>query len=222
MYDEHERRRIRRSAAKQVDATLKRGDLVKPDACEWCGTVPPEPRLLEAHHKTYSKPLDVEWLCRVCHFKADQKDGYDERYEGTKLSPKPVLTPAQRAGIETRRQQRALLLANRELALEATNSYKHPGSRWAFQEGWNDAQRKRPHELAGHYDSVQSRKAFRVGQEAWREYQDKPVGECRCDGGNHYCHEECLPPDEYDLGGEFDTTPETAWALAEGRAYDVP
>lgn len=43
-------------------AVLK-GDLVRPDRCESCGAA----RQLDGHHEDYSRPLDVEWLCRVCH-----------------------------------------------------------------------------------------------------------------------------------------------------------
>ena len=42
---------------------LNSGELVKPDACESCGTV----TRLDGHHADYSKPLDVMWLCRTCH-----------------------------------------------------------------------------------------------------------------------------------------------------------
>lgn len=41
---------------------LKSGRLVRADACEKCGH-----GTVEAHHEDYSKPLDVNWLCRKCH-----------------------------------------------------------------------------------------------------------------------------------------------------------
>lgn len=42
---------------------VKTGGLIRPDYCESCFTESP----VEGHHKDYSKPLDVEWLCRKCH-----------------------------------------------------------------------------------------------------------------------------------------------------------
>ncbi len=42
---------------------VKDGRLVRPEACLKCG----RRGRVEAHHADYSKPLDVEWLCRKCH-----------------------------------------------------------------------------------------------------------------------------------------------------------
>jgi len=38
--------------------------LVRPEGCEDCGGRSPH-----AHHKDYSKPLEVDWLCSSCHGK---------------------------------------------------------------------------------------------------------------------------------------------------------
>lgn len=40
-----------------------KGRVVKPESCESCSRSGD----LEAHHADYTKPLDVEWLCLVCH-----------------------------------------------------------------------------------------------------------------------------------------------------------
>lgn len=48
----------------QVKNALKSGRLVRPEACERCGTVTTR---LNAHHDDYSRPLAVEWLCTSCH-----------------------------------------------------------------------------------------------------------------------------------------------------------
>lgn len=37
--------------------------IFKPEICDNCCEV----KLLEGHHHNYSKPLDVEWLCKSCH-----------------------------------------------------------------------------------------------------------------------------------------------------------
>lgn len=42
---------------------VKKGKIKKPDKCEICGTK----CLINGHHKDYSKPLDVNWVCHRCH-----------------------------------------------------------------------------------------------------------------------------------------------------------
>jgi hypothetical protein len=46
---------------------VRTGRLEKPSDCSRCGAENVEPRLLQAHHPDYSKPLEVEWLCSMCH-----------------------------------------------------------------------------------------------------------------------------------------------------------
>lgn len=50
-----------------VNTAKVRGELV-PQPCAKCGHEP-----AQAHHWDYSKPLDVIWLCRVCHIAEHQK-----------------------------------------------------------------------------------------------------------------------------------------------------
>lgn len=57
----------RHKARRAVAAAIKRGALVRPAICSKCGG---KETFIEAHHNDYSKPLDVEWLCRKCHQKA--------------------------------------------------------------------------------------------------------------------------------------------------------
>ena len=44
---------------------VKAGKLIRPDHCESCF----KECKPEGHHKDYSKPLDVDWLCQECHKK---------------------------------------------------------------------------------------------------------------------------------------------------------
>ncbi len=46
-----------------VERAVAKGTLVRPDRCCICD----EKVKTEAHHPDYSKPLDVVWLCTVCH-----------------------------------------------------------------------------------------------------------------------------------------------------------
>lgn len=64
--DRYRRRRIdpeRRRDRRLVYKAVRRGDLLRPDACEQCGL----PCKAQAHHDDYPKPLEVSWLCRRCH-----------------------------------------------------------------------------------------------------------------------------------------------------------
>jgi hypothetical protein len=59
-------------ARRIVRSAIHRGDLVRPDSCERCGATP-GPGIdgrtrIQAHHADYSRPLDVEWICAMCHY----------------------------------------------------------------------------------------------------------------------------------------------------------
>lgn len=56
--------RIKHNAHVKVEAAVRRGDLVRPLACQICGI---SDRAIHAHHPNYAKPLDVQWLCAPCH-----------------------------------------------------------------------------------------------------------------------------------------------------------
>jgi hypothetical protein len=60
------------AAYDKVRHAVRTGKLVKPDICEKCGCTPPRRRdgrsLIQGHHhRGYSRPLDVRWLCHSCH-----------------------------------------------------------------------------------------------------------------------------------------------------------
>ena len=59
----------RRPTHARVSKALRAGKLTKPEACQRCGRA----SRLEGHHHDYSKPLDVEWLCKPCHAQADSE-----------------------------------------------------------------------------------------------------------------------------------------------------
>lgn len=53
-----------------VNNALKKGNLIKAEACVLCNSK----KKLEAHHADYSKPLNVVWLCKDCHIKIHRKE----------------------------------------------------------------------------------------------------------------------------------------------------
>ena len=44
---------------------IKQGKIIRPESCSECGKV----CTVDAHHRDYSKPEEVTWLCRACHKK---------------------------------------------------------------------------------------------------------------------------------------------------------
>ncbi len=55
-------------AGQIVRDKVQRGLLQKPKRCTECGKAV-EARKLEGHHPDYAKPLEVNWLCTICHGK---------------------------------------------------------------------------------------------------------------------------------------------------------
>ena len=52
-------------ARRALHGAIKSGELCRPDHCSSCKGTHRLP--IEAHHADYSRPLEVEWLCRDCH-----------------------------------------------------------------------------------------------------------------------------------------------------------
>lgn len=63
--------RFKMKARRQVRDAIKRGDLVRPSACQRCGAADAPcsdgRSYIHAHHHDYALPLDVEWVCAGCH-----------------------------------------------------------------------------------------------------------------------------------------------------------
>ena len=60
------RRDPRHLARCRLGMAVRRGIVDKPECCSRCDTRA-NGRGLHGHHHDYSKPLEVEWLCRPCH-----------------------------------------------------------------------------------------------------------------------------------------------------------
>lgn len=52
-----------------VNSRVKRGAMPRPDACTECG----KKGRVDGHHEDYTKPDEVEWLCRSCHMRRHNK-----------------------------------------------------------------------------------------------------------------------------------------------------
>lgn len=50
-------------ARKEVHRALKKGVLEKAKSCRICGLE----KKLEAHHMDYTRPLEITWVCSLCH-----------------------------------------------------------------------------------------------------------------------------------------------------------
>jgi hypothetical protein len=53
----------------RVNDAIRYGKMTKPSSCSNCGT---KKARIEGHHEDYSKPLEVIWLCKKCHYEADK------------------------------------------------------------------------------------------------------------------------------------------------------
>lgn len=69
-----EKKSSRYNLRKLTEAAINAGVLVKPKECSVCGRT----GRIEAHHPSYSEPLNVVWLCPKCHAKADMSRRIEE------------------------------------------------------------------------------------------------------------------------------------------------
>jgi len=60
--------KIKIAAREKVRRAILKGELI-PQACEICSNL----ENIEAHHWDYSKPLEVQWLCKEHHIIADRQ-----------------------------------------------------------------------------------------------------------------------------------------------------
>lgn len=54
-----------------LNTAVKQGAMARPAACATCGATGP----VEAHHVSYARPFDVEWLCHRCHMRVHHCGG---------------------------------------------------------------------------------------------------------------------------------------------------
>lgn len=68
---------IKQRARVAVRNAVRDGRMTRPTDCAACGTLCRP----DAHHTDYTKPLEVQWLCRICHTKAHGRYRSDLRGE---------------------------------------------------------------------------------------------------------------------------------------------
>lgn len=59
-----EEQKLKANCRSYLNVYLNRGKILKEDCCKCNSSTD-----VEAHHHDYTKPLDVIWLCRLCHLK---------------------------------------------------------------------------------------------------------------------------------------------------------
>ncbi len=72
------RNSIQGKASREVHLAVKYGLITKPTICNKCFMELP-PARIHAHHRDYSKPLEVEWMCAACHGKEHTGANYRNR-----------------------------------------------------------------------------------------------------------------------------------------------
>lgn len=56
-------------AHRTLNNAIRDGKITRPSICEVCF----EEGLIDGHHEDYSKPFDVDWLCKKCHKELHRK-----------------------------------------------------------------------------------------------------------------------------------------------------
>lgn len=67
----------KRTAHIRAATAIKQGLLIK-ESCARCGAT----QCVHAHHEDYSRPLDVVWLCKLCHGERHREINEERRNKG--------------------------------------------------------------------------------------------------------------------------------------------
>ena len=100
-----DRNAAKHNARKMVYNWVSRGKMVRPTNCQVCGIS----CHTEAHHKDYSKPLEVTWLCRNCHLAQHGKGPLKEAKTtpSTSVERSQLCLPGTVGPVEARRRKSA-------------------------------------------------------------------------------------------------------------------
>ena len=75
-----------------MEKALADGSLKRPWICSKCGkSVSQKGQLLQAHHRDYEKPLDIEWLCKKCHMKLHHSKSQNVKKDNSTFGLKRLL-----------------------------------------------------------------------------------------------------------------------------------
>jgi len=63
--------RDKNRARELLQYAIRKGMIIRPEICSECGK---KKKWIDGHHEDYSKPLEVDWLCRRCHKKREKME----------------------------------------------------------------------------------------------------------------------------------------------------
>jgi len=64
IYKSMEKHKDKMKARFKLNYNIRIGNIIKPSICPVCL----KKKKIEGHHEDYTKPLDVKWMCKQCHF----------------------------------------------------------------------------------------------------------------------------------------------------------
>jgi transposase-like protein len=85
-------------AQETLNYEIRMGRMKRPSDCEECGD---SSKKLHGHHRSYSRPLDVQWLCPKCHSAKHPQKG-NGKVGRPRILPDEAIIAAYRQGLTLR------------------------------------------------------------------------------------------------------------------------